>query len=124
MHTAVRKLFGRTAYNQPPGLSTKNRRAHRALGPTRRPGSRVYYSETPRSERLNDITINKPLVKRQKLAEIGGIAEGDRVRHRIFGEGEVLAVRNMGADIMYEVVFDRVGTKKLMASYGKLEKVP
>lgn len=47
---------------------------------------------------------------------------GDRVRHMTFGEGEVLSVRPMGADILYEVMFDKVGTKKLMATYAKLKK--
>ena len=32
-----------------------------------------------------------------------------------FGEGEVISAKQMGSDIMYEVVFDNVGTKKLMA---------
>ena len=106
-------------------MSTKYRRSTSSAQKARREGRAAgFIIRRHPPERLNDITINKPLVKRQKLAEIGGIAEGDRVRHRIFGEGEVLAVRNMGADIMYEVVFDRVGTKKLMASYAKLEKVP
>ena len=39
-----------------------------------------------------------------------------------FGEGEVLSVRPMGADTLYEVMFDKVGTKKLMATYAKLQK--
>jgi hypothetical protein len=29
----------------------------------------------------------------------------------------------MGADILYEVMFDKVGTKKLMGSYAKLKKL-
>jgi hypothetical protein len=28
----------------------------------------------------------------------------------------------MGSDILYEVIFDNVGTKKLMATYAKLTK--
>jgi DNA helicase-2/ATP-dependent DNA helicase PcrA len=40
-----------------------------------------------------------------------------------FGEGEILSVRPMGADVLYEVVFDRVGTKKLMGSYARLKKI-
>jgi len=50
-------------------------------------------------------------------------APGDRVRHMTFGEGEILSAKPMGADVMYEIVFDRVGTKKLMATYAKLTKV-
>ncbi len=48
---------------------------------------------------------------------------GDRVRHMTFGEGEIFSAKPMGADILYEVVFDRVGTKKLMGTYAKLTKI-
>ncbi len=48
---------------------------------------------------------------------------GDRVKHMTFGEGTVLNVSPMGADFLYEVAFDDVGTKKLMANYvSKLMK--
>jgi DNA helicase-2/ATP-dependent DNA helicase PcrA len=47
---------------------------------------------------------------------------GDRVKHMAFGEGEVISAKQMGSDVMYEVVFDNVGTKKLMATYAKLTK--
>lgn len=45
---------------------------------------------------------------------------GDIVVHSKFGCGEVLTVSDFGGDIMYEIVFDEVGTKKLMASYANL----
>lgn len=48
---------------------------------------------------------------------------GDRVHHFTFGEGVVLNVIPMSGDYMYEIAFDRVGTKKLMATYvAKLMK--
>jgi DNA helicase-2/ATP-dependent DNA helicase PcrA len=47
---------------------------------------------------------------------------GDRVKHPAFGEGEVISAKQMGSDILYEVIFDNVGTKKLMATYAKLTK--
>lgn len=47
---------------------------------------------------------------------------GDVVRHRTFGRGEILSAKLMGADVMYEIIFDNVGTKKLMASFAKLVK--
>ena len=50
-------------------------------------------------------------------------APGDRVKHLNFGEGEILSVKAMGADTLYEVMFDTVGTKKLMATYAKLKKL-
>ncbi|MBQ7353594.1 MAG: UvrD-helicase domain-containing protein [Clostridia bacterium] len=48
---------------------------------------------------------------------------GDRVNHFTFGEGTVLNVIPMSNDFMYEIAFDLVGTKKLMATYvAKLMK--
>ena len=41
----------------------------------------------------------------------------------MFGEGPVLSVREMGADVLYEIAFDKAGTKKLMATYAKLLKL-
>ena len=50
-------------------------------------------------------------------------APGDRVKHMNFGEGEILSVKSMGADTLYEIMFDTVGTKKLMATYARLKKL-
>ena len=50
-------------------------------------------------------------------------APGDKVFHAAFGEGQVLSVKSMGADLLYEILFDgSAGIKKMMASYAKLEK--
>ena len=46
---------------------------------------------------------------------------GDRVSHLTFGLGTVLSCREVGADLLYEIAFDTVGTKKLMATYAKLK---
>jgi DNA helicase-2/ATP-dependent DNA helicase PcrA len=50
-------------------------------------------------------------------------AEGDVVEHMTFGRGEILSVKVLGADTLYEIAFEKVGTKKLMASFAKLKKV-
>ena len=42
---------------------------------------------------------------------------GDRVNHASFGDGTVVGVTPMSNDFMYEIMFDTVGTKKLMATY-------
>lgn len=48
---------------------------------------------------------------------------GDRINHFTFGEGTILNVIPMSNDYMYEIAFDMVGTKKLMATYvSKLMK--
>jgi len=48
---------------------------------------------------------------------------GDRVRHKVFGEGTVLSITPMGADNLIEAAFDKVGTKKIMGNFAKLEKI-
>ncbi len=48
---------------------------------------------------------------------------GDRVRSFIHGEGTVLTVSPMGGDVLLEIAFDRVGTKKIMAKYARIRKV-
>ena len=46
---------------------------------------------------------------------------GQRVYHKVFGDGTVVSVVNMSSDSMLEVAFDKVGTKKLMSNYAKLD---
>ncbi|MBE6570427.1 MAG: ATP-dependent DNA helicase PcrA [Ruminococcaceae bacterium] len=53
----------------------------------------------------------------------GAFSMGDRVKHATFGEGTILSVKPMGADILYEIAFETAGTKKLMATYAKLIKI-
>ncbi len=41
--------------------------------------------------------------------------KGDMVQHTAFGKGMVLSVMKVGGDALLEIVFDEIGTKKLMA---------
>jgi DNA helicase-2/ATP-dependent DNA helicase PcrA len=50
-------------------------------------------------------------------------AVGTKVRHAIFGEGEILSARPMGGDMLYEVRFAGGNVKKLMGTYAKLQKI-
>ncbi len=50
-------------------------------------------------------------------------SEGDRVRHRKFGEGTVAKIEDGGKDFEVTVDFDAAGRKKLFASFAKLEKI-
>ncbi len=51
------------------------------------------------------------------------IKKGDRVNHKKFGEGLVMSVTDIGGDLQYEISFDNVGTRQLMASFAKLTKL-
>ena len=145
LHTKSRLLYGQTQYNPLSRFVTEipeefvvregNDRSTFATYGIQRP--KVYYSESsdsdnsyartpqiPRSSAMGGKSIiGKQPVQKQSSAPVNTFKPGDRVKHMTFGEGEVLSVRPMGADILYEVMFDNVGTKKLMATYAKLKKV-
>ncbi len=51
--------------------------------------------------------------------------KGEMVIHDSFGQGMILSVLPMGSDAMLEVAFDKVGTKRLMATtaYQRMKKL-
>ena len=48
---------------------------------------------------------------------------GERVSHKVFGEGKVVSTKPMGGDLMMEIAFDKSGNKKLMANFARLTKL-
>jgi len=48
---------------------------------------------------------------------------GDRVRHKLFGDGTITAIQKFEKDALLEVKFDSGETKRLMAAFAKLEKI-
>ena len=52
-----------------------------------------------------------------------GYGVGDRVRHMKFGEGTVTAIVEGGRDYEVTVDFDGAGTKKMFATFARLEKL-
>ena len=48
---------------------------------------------------------------------------GDRVSHVKFGQGTVKEIKDGGRDYEVTVEFDRVGTKRMFASFAKLKKL-
>ncbi len=48
---------------------------------------------------------------------------GDTVHHKTFGDGMILSASPMGNDTLLEIAFERVGTKKLMANFARLQKL-
>jgi hypothetical protein len=51
------------------------------------------------------------------------IPVGARVLHSVFGSGEIISSRDIGADILYEVKFDSGSVKKLMSTFAKLRRI-
>ena len=125
VHTNQRMLYGRTQFN-PESRFLKEipeELIAREKSPYDRPKNPVYsYSNNDYKPNYDTLTINsKPKSTVSASKEI--LEAGDRVYHATFGEGELISVKRMGADWLYEVIFDKVGTKKLMATYAKLKKL-
>ncbi len=83
-------------------------------------------SRRPQPVRHTDrLTVGQPTPAAtvQARTAMNTLEPGDRVTHASFGEGEILSIKPMGADKLIEVMFDTVGTKKLMGTYAKLKKL-
>jgi DNA helicase-2/ATP-dependent DNA helicase PcrA len=49
-----------------------------------------------------------------KRSSIPELNKGDMIQHTAFGRGMVLSAMKMGGDVLLEIAFDQIGTKKLM----------
>ena len=100
--------------------------------------SRTIFGSTSRNRRSRFIEeiphdlIESSFKQRQNIISVArqpersisfDFAEGQRVRHRKFGEGFIISMQPVGADWRLEIAFDDVGTKNLMAAYANLEKI-
>jgi len=48
---------------------------------------------------------------------------GDRVHHKVFGDGEIQTVTSMGNDSLLKITFVTAGEKKIMANFAKLTQL-
>ena len=138
LHSVERLLNGSTQYNQPsrflreipdellkaedrsvPGLRRRfpNDEEMHTIKVEKDKTSRLSGARKDNIER-NLGVIKKPAVPKAPLETF---EVGDRVRHVTFGAGTVTAKQKIGADIMYQIKFDVVGDKKLMATYARLK---
>lgn len=82
------------------------------------------YGSTFRSSKATKPVYTK-VENQRDFGSAGGALSyqvGDRVRHIKFGDGEVMAIVSGGRDYEVTVDFDKVGTKKMFASFAKLKR--
>ncbi len=123
VHVRERLIFGKTQFNPRSRFIDEIPSELVDLGYIPKPDGE------PTTQKKKPV-ISQEFFKKAALASDIGRSEsseqfevGDRVKHYNFGEGEIISVKPMGADVMYEIIFDTVGTKKLMATYAKLKKI-
>ena len=83
------------------------------------------YGSTFRSSKATKPVYTK-VENQRDFGSAGGALSyqvGDRVRHIKFGDGEVMAIVSGGRDYEVTVDFDKVGTKKMFATFARLQKV-
>ena len=87
-----------------------------------RPETKAHAAYRQMRETFKTKAFVQPQVEAKKE---GGLSYdvGDRVRHIKFGVGSVTDIREGGRDYEVTVNFDRVGVKKMFASFAKLTKV-
>ena len=125
-HVKDRMINGRSSCNQlsrfaaeiPEHLAVREDTGDGAVNIARTRPQKV----KPVNQFLKETAKPVPTMAKRPEAPSSKFEAGDRVRHISFGVGTVLSVKPMGADTLYEIAFDTVGTKKLMATYAKLTK--
>ncbi|MBQ8435841.1 MAG: UvrD-helicase domain-containing protein [Oscillospiraceae bacterium] len=81
----------------------------------------------PVNHEVKSMSLQQQLSRNKKKAApaVSGdeYSVGEKVKHNIFGEGTILSVKKMASDAMLEIAFEKVGTKKIMANFAKLQKL-
>ncbi|MEG1049082.1 MAG: hypothetical protein RSE24_00920, partial [Oscillospiraceae bacterium] len=59
----------------------------------------------------------------KKPTEKASFSIGDKVAHKVFGNGTVQKITPLANDAMLEILFDSVGIKKVMANFTPIVKI-
>ncbi|MBR6565148.1 MAG: UvrD-helicase domain-containing protein [Clostridia bacterium] len=115
-HTAMRMLFGSTNRNLP---SRFLREIPQELCDNTGFSQKSYeikgFTPTFQSTKANKSSFTSATKKVDTAYNVGQM-----VQHKTFGDGMVLSVTPMGNDVLLEIAFEKVGTKKIMAGFAKL----
>ncbi len=71
-------------------------------------------TEQYRPKRSREISSFGKKSGSSKIAAID-LKPGDQVDHKAFGHGMIASCKPMGGDVLLEIIFDKIGTKRLMA---------
>lgn len=143
-HAKCRMIYGSTNYYRPSRfvaeIPEKLLDIHRSVGfreragmaggaySTAKPTSGTYTGVGKSAASTGGSTVNRGFTKpvgndAKNTAELPQFQPGDTVEHKAFGTGVISTVRPMGNDMLLEVVFQKAGTKKLMARMANLKKL-
>ncbi len=121
LNVRERMMFAKTRYN-PPSRFVDEIPCEYINNESEAQKDELRFIVTKKKPKLSS-ELTSPVTKVQTVPKQPAIifSEGARVVHPTFGEGTILSAKKMGTDTLYEVAFDTVGTKKLMATFAKLK---
>jgi DNA helicase-2/ATP-dependent DNA helicase PcrA len=121
-----RVLYGRTSHNPQSRFIDEIDAAYLRKEDNTR--ANVFSRSIPTSPKTSTSRMGGGMSARPSSAQATGNVSfirfnaGDKVSHFQFGSGTVLSVTPMGSDLLYEISFDKVGNKKMMATFAKLKR--
>lgn len=144
-HAKCRMIYGSTNYYRPSrfvaeipeklldihrsvGFRERAEFSSGAYGGTKSASSGTYTGVGKSAAPTGGSTVNRGFTKpvsnaAKNTAALPQFQPGDTVEHKAFGTGVISTVRPMGNDMLLEVVFQKAGTKKLMARMANLQKL-
>ncbi len=123
IHVRERLMFGRTQYNQISRFISEIPSECVELDETKKPEEQPHHPIKQRKNIISKEFFTQPALKATAGSKsFERFKVGDKVCHLTFGEGVIMGAREMGTDVLYEIAFDNVGTKKLMATFAKLKR--
>jgi len=133
-HTRERLLYGKTSYNKlskfvseiPESMLDIEKGAERGANPMRERIGLGAFSQRPQAQISSEFTKRSPFGASAYAAKTSVPKEtfsvGDTVKHPVFGTGVIMGATSVGPDVLYEIAFDSVGTKKMMGNYAKITR--
>ncbi len=121
-----RMLFGSTKYNRPSVFTTEipldYMEETQAVVVVRNP--EIVENAKPKVRLMTSAkAISSSPASTPKAQGSIDFSVGDNVLHKAFGQGLVISAQPVGNDMLLEVAFDKVGTKKIMAKFANIQKV-
>ncbi len=121
LNTRSRMIFGSTKYNRPSRFVEEL--------PKECCESLVKAKTPIRNNVSANVSNNKPITSGFGVGfnstakkSTDSFMVGETVTHRVFGKGMIVSLRPMGNDVLMEIAFDKVGTKKIMQNMGAVKK--
>ncbi|MBQ6947460.1 MAG: UvrD-helicase domain-containing protein [Clostridia bacterium] len=127
LFAAQRMLYGKTSYYQPSRfvreLPEENvERLYEERKATVASFATAQHQVPAYKPRRSSAAVTSTVGRAQSTKCADTYSIGMRVRHKAFGEGEVLSTRDMGNDTLLEIKFEKFDLpKKVMANFAKLE---